>query len=227
MTASPLRPATTSTLVLALTAPAGWAELAAVWRGVQAELDLPAPAIAVDGTAGCQLWFRLARAVPLEEARAVLAALCARWLAQVPPAAITLAPPAELAAPPREVAPGRWSAWVAADLAPLFADEPWLDHPPGAQAQAELWTRSTPVSAEAWAALRARLLPSAPPAPAAGAAVALAVPAPAPAAGTAAAAEGDADARAFLRSVMRDPAAPLALRIEAAKALLVAPAAQA
>jgi hypothetical protein len=218
--------------VLALTAPAGWTELATVWRGVQADFDLPAPAIAVDGMAGCQLWFRLARPVPLEEARAVLAALCARWLAQVPPAAITLAPPAELAAPPREVAPGRWSAWVAADLAPLFADEPWLDHPPGAQAQAELWTRSTPVSPEAWAALRARLLPSAPSAPsapAAGAAVALAVPAPAPgtAAAAAAAAEGDADARAFLRSVMRDPAAPLALRIEAAKALLVAPAASA
>ena len=44
-------------LALALASETGWAPLAALWQGVQAELDLPAPAIAVDGRGALQLWF--------------------------------------------------------------------------------------------------------------------------------------------------------------------------
>ncbi len=204
MTAPVPAPAgTTSTLVLAATGAAPWAALGPVWRGLQADLGLPAPAIAVDGSAGLQLWMRLAQPVPLDEAQIVLTALAARWLADRPPGTVVTAPPRELPLPPREVAPGRWSAWVAHDLAALFEDEPWLDHPPGAQAQRELWARCTPIAPEAWAALRAQCAPVAAPVPPA------ATPATAP-----------ADPRAFLQSVMQDATAPLALRVEAAKALL-------
>ena len=44
-------------LVLEAVLPASWDRLSAVWQGVQAELELPAPAIAVSGTDGVQLWF--------------------------------------------------------------------------------------------------------------------------------------------------------------------------
>ena len=51
-------------MVLELTGPADWDVLSAVWRGVQADLELPAPAIAVSGTDGLQLWFSLEAPVP-------------------------------------------------------------------------------------------------------------------------------------------------------------------
>ena len=47
-------------LVLELARPAAWEPLATVWRGVQADLELPAPAIAVSGVDGYQLWSAVA-----------------------------------------------------------------------------------------------------------------------------------------------------------------------
>jgi hypothetical protein len=94
---------------------------------------------------------------------------------------------------------------VAPDLAPLFVDEPWLDQPPGADAQAELLSRVQPATPEAFARALAKLAPAA------------AAP------GTGRPATGDrADPRQFLLSVMQDASVDLQLRIEAAKALLQA-----
>ncbi len=61
--------------LLELSRPARWGELAAVWQGVQADLDLPAPAIAVSGVDGMQLWFSLAEPVAASQAVALLKAL--------------------------------------------------------------------------------------------------------------------------------------------------------
>ena len=55
-------------MVLELARPADWATLSAVWAGVQADLHLPAPAIAASGLDGIQLWFSLAQAVPVAQA---------------------------------------------------------------------------------------------------------------------------------------------------------------
>jgi hypothetical protein len=193
-------------MVLALARPAGWSEVAAVWQGVQADLALPAPGIAVSGGDACQLWFSLAQPVAAHEAQAFLDGLCRRYLAQLPPHALRsiLAPGPML--PPAQVAPERWSAFVAPDLAPLFADEPYLDHPPGEDAQAELLSRLQCTPADAFARACALLAPRE-------------AQAPAP---TAAQPQDAADPRRFLLQVMQDPAVDLALRIEAAKALLLA-----
>ena len=48
-------------LVLELGRPADWDALLAVWQGVQADLALPAPTIAVSGTDAYQLWFSVAQ----------------------------------------------------------------------------------------------------------------------------------------------------------------------
>lgn len=223
-------------LVLAVTAEAGWEPLAAVWQGVQAELGWPAPGIAVDGRHGLQLWFSLAQPVPADAARAVLGALRQRWLAALPAHRTAQWPAlpgaAEVAAidhlPPRQIGDERWSAFVAPDLAPVFADTPWLEIPPGDDAQASLLARLQSASAGAWDEACARLAPR--PAPL----VEPVAPAGAQASRTTAgdpaatAVRGDADpgdndraaARRFLRAVMDDPGAPLAQRIEAARALL-------
>ena len=188
-------------LVLEFAAPAAWPDLSRLWQGVQADLDLPPPAIAVNGRDACQLWFSLAEPVAPEQADAFLASLRARYLAGVPAERVRTASPT--APPPAQVGPERWSAFVAPDLAPLFAEEPWLDQPPGHDAQADLLSRFASVQPEAFARACASLAAAPRPVPS---------PAVAPA--------NAADPRAFLLSVMQDPTVDLRLRIEAAKALL-------
>lgn len=190
-------------LVLALQAPPGWDPLAPVWQAVQAELGLPAPAIAVSGS-GYQLWFSLSEPVPPAQAAAFLEALCARYLADVAPERIVTTG----ALPSAEVAPERWSAFVAPDLAALFTEEPWLDLGPSADAQAELLSRLQSTQPADWQRALERLTAVSSPA-ATTASTADALPHTA-----------QQDPRSFLLAVMNDRSVELHLRIEAAKALL-------
>lgn len=238
----------TRALVLALGRPADWAPLARVWQGVQAELALPAPGIAVSGRDGFQLWFSLAVPVPAAAACAFLQGLQARWLGEVdarrvdrwprPDDAPTGGPRHAGLVPARQADGGRWSAFVAPDLAPVFADEPWLDLPPSPEGQAELLARLASIPAEDFSRALARLAPAdaaagppkaTPDTAAAGPAATVAGPHGPTAATTApgrpvpARPGGDGlwqDPRDFLRAVMNDDAAPLAQRVEAARALL-------
>lgn len=207
---------TTRTLTLALCAPAEWQPLARVWQGVQADWGWPAPAIAVNGIDAYELWFSLDTALPQEEAQRVLTALRRHYLSDIDTTRVRLWPGAgevpPPALPPRTTGTDTWSAFVSPDLAAVFGDTPWLDIPPGDDAQADLLSRlhSTPVQA-------VRALLSAEPSPAT-----LTAPASAPMPTTPAApaATAETEARTFLLSVMHDPAVALALRIDAAKALL-------
>ena len=196
-------------LVLEAVLPAGWDRLSAVWQGVQAELELPAPAIAVSGTDGVQLWFSLEAPVAVAQGHAFLDGLRTRWLADLAPARVRLLPdpaaPTRHAAPaPARLAEDQWSAFVAPDLAAVFADTPWLDIEPGEDGQAALLHGLQAIEPAAFADALARLR-----------APAREVPAPTPAA------PGRSDdPRTFLLRVMHDETVDLALRIEAAKALL-------
>lgn len=241
-------PAACRALVLELAHPAEWEPLAQVWRGVQLELELPAPAIAVSGQEGFQLWFALAEPVASAQGTAFLEGLCRRWLAGLRPNRLrcwpsgasdgAVPPPVPAEQPPG----GRWSAFVSADLAPVFAETPWLEIPPGDEAQARLLAALQPIGPAAFAAALTALsppeaTPAAPPGCAApGAAVADPAAAVCREAGGAAAPLSDTpdtrlapgrapqdDPRAFLLAVMNDAAVPLTLRIEAAKALLAVP----
>lgn len=223
-------------LVLELARPADWSELSAVWVGVQADLALPAPAIAINGVDAYQLWFSLAEAAEPAQAQAFLDALCQRYLADIVrrrPQRLRRWPGAEGAPAgalpdlPREQGDsGLWSAFVAPDLAAVFGDEPWLDLPPGIDAQADQLSRLSPIRAadleRALAELQAAAVPaaSAPSALTAGPGTT----APAPAASMPASQRADLpvtqDPRAFLLSVMNHPGIDLAWRLDAAKALL-------
>lgn len=204
-------------LVLGLARPADWELLSQLWRGVQADLGLPAPAIAVSGSDGFQLWFSLAQAVPRPQALQFLAGLRQRYWPDVAPRRITQWPgvdAAEAAAPAwpgREVRPEQWSAFVSPDLAPVFAETPWLDIAPVEDGQAQLLRELASISPAAWTAALAKLMPAVPAAPA---------PSSAPVASVASGTPLPRDPRQFLLDVMNDPAVDMALRIEAAKALL-------
>jgi hypothetical protein len=185
-------------MVLGLARPANWDALDRVWQGVQGDLELPAPAVAVSGVDGYQLWFSLAEPLPAAEATAFLELLRGRYLADVARERIAIQA-SDAAAPPAQVADRRWSAFVAQDLAGLFTDEPWLDMPPGDDAQADLLSRLKSMQPDDFQQAQARLTP---------------------AALQAAAAAERLDPRRFLLDVMNDRSVELQLRIEAAKALL-------
>lgn len=205
-------------VVLEIGRPVDWPRVAAVWRAVQADLGWAAPALAVNGTDAFQLWCAFAEPLPRDAAAALAQALRARYAGDLPPQRVRHWPNAEAVLPPAvpaEGADGRWSAFVAPDLAPLFAESPWLEIPPGDEAQAGLLAALGSTRATA----RDTLLPAAvaaPPAPA--------QPAPAQPATAATRRWPAADPRQFLQAVMADADAPPALRVDAAKALLAAPA---
>ena len=218
----------TRALVLELARPADWALLAKVWQGVQLDLGLPAPAIAVSGSDGIQLWFSLVQAVGVSAAQAFLQTLRLRYLPDVVPHRVVLMPSPDASSPtgavlharpvPAQQAPtGHWSVFVAPDLAPVFADTPWLDSPPGDDGQANLLRGLRSITPTEWTAAGAQCLPVAgrPDADTHNASADANPPdpvRPAWAVGT--------DPLQFLLSVMNDPSVSLALRIEAARVLL-------
>ncbi len=233
-------------MVLDLARPANWAALRTVWGGVQADLALPAPAIAVNGSDGFQLWFSLLQPVPAPQAAAFLDALRRRYLGDIAPARVALLPALDVALdavpaqPPQHARPvpalqadgTLWSAFVAPDLASMFADEPWIDAPPNLDGQAQLLAslksilpadfqqalqqlKSAAGTAEVTAELTAEVTA------AMTAAQTLAqTTAPRLTAQSAAQAASAPDPKRFLLDVMNNESLDLALRMEAAKALL-------
>jgi hypothetical protein len=203
-------------LVLEVVQPVGWEALSRAWQGVQAEFELPAPAIAVSGVDALQLWFSLAAPVALARAHAFLEALRSRYLGELPIARVRLWPdpatPTRHAAsvPALQPATGNWSAFVSPDLAAIFSDTPWLDTEPGDEGQAALLRGLRSIAPAAFDAAVAQLQA---PAPSTAGAVLHEPAPPAPAA-------PEDDPRRFLLRVMNDESIDLALRIEAAKALL-------
>ena len=209
----------TRALVLEVVRPADPEAVARAWRGVQAELGLPAPAVAVNGVDGLQLWLSLEAPLGQDEAQAFLDGLHHRFLAELPDDRVLRRPGAAdpvspLRIPGGQVRPGQWSAFVKPDLAVLFADTPWLDVEPGGDGQADLLAGLRSIDREAFAAACARLgvtaKPAAEPVPGRGDAPSSRAAGPA----------SPQDPEGFLLQVMRDETAPLALRVEAAKVLL-------
>jgi hypothetical protein len=221
-------PATVRALVLELARPADWAALSATWAGVQADLALPAPAIAVNGSDGCQLWFSLQAPVPVPRAAAFLDALRRRYLGDMAPARVGLWPALHDAPPPLPARPvpalqadsGQWSAFITPDLVPMFSDEPWLVVPPNPDGQAKLLAPLHCITPAAFDLAWQRLLPAEVPAAATAAVPAAVHAAPGPAAQATAPSVGGLDPRRFLLDVMNNDHLDLALRIDAAKALL-------
>ncbi len=211
-------------MVLELARPADWHALSPVWQGVQADLALPAPAIAVNGSDGYQLWFSLAEPLPVAQAGAFLEALRRRYLGHIAAERLRLLPAAAAPAqawhagrvPSLQGATGHWSAFVLPDLAAIFSDEPWLELSPNPEAQADLLSRIGSIAPAALQRALDRLAPAAPPAT-----PPMAQASPSTTSGTTGAPEERGlSPKRFLLAVMRDEAVGLPLRIEAAKALL-------
>ena len=115
---------------------AHWSALCTIANAVQHELDLPAPAVSISGTA-FQLWLSLATPVPVAQARQFVQLLRSTFL----PAStdiLAAAPPADVeqvALPPCLQPSGKWAAFIHPSMGAAFVDEPGLDMPPPPAAQ--------------------------------------------------------------------------------------------
>jgi len=202
--------------VLDVGRPSDWELMGAVWRGVQLDLSLPAPGIAIAGENSYQLWFSLERGVSPEAAKAFFDGLQTKYLSGVAASRVrclTAPPPI-----PSEIKEGQWSAFVAPDLAPVFVEATWLDIPPGVEGQADLLKALKSITPQEWDTALSQLSRAGRQDPAPVSAVASPCVPESAAALTPPAAFSDP--RAFLLHVMNDVSVPIASRVEAAKALL-------
>lgn len=219
-------------MVLEVAQPAGVDWMASLWQKIQEDLDLPAPAIAVSGSNGYQVWFSLCEPVPFAQAQDFLESLRLRYLGDVAPRHIGMKPAADASAPRKavharlapalQVETGRWSAFVAPGLASMFADEPWLDVQPGFDAQANLLSSVKSIRPADFRRARDLLRPAAAQViqNSGSASVHTIVGSKEAPNQNLVSADAGSDPRRFLLSVMNNSTAELHLRIEAAKALL-------
>lgn len=223
---------TVRAMVLELARPADWTLLSTVWRGVQTDLELPAPAIAVSGIDAYQLWFSLAQPASVAQARAFLESLRLRYLSGVAPGRLALRPSVDAASPNKihharlvpalQPASGRWSAFVAPDLAAIFSEEPWLDLPPNPEAQAKVLSRLECIKPAVFQAILEHSSPVVGPetSPITSVTEEKDGSHASPEVKASASHEYSPDPKDFLLGVMNDKTVELHLRIEAAKALM-------
>lgn len=212
---APANGVVTRIVVLEFARAADWSVAARLHRSMQETFEFPPPLVSIIAGGGYRLWFPLAEPVAVDAARAFITALHREYLSDLPPGRFASWPdagPDFAACDPAQVPPaldaasGKWSAFVDADLGSMFADDPGLDMAPSDERQADLLAGIVSIRREVFERALLRLAPS----------------------GETASADAPddavnasfADPKAFLLAVMNDPAAGLAHRIEAAKALL-------
>jgi hypothetical protein len=202
-------------MVMELVRPADWSVVSAVWQRVQSDLNLPPPAIAVTGNDGYQLWFSLAEPVSAAEASFFLESLRQRFLSDIAPEHISMLPTETRQAqlvPALQQGTGLWSAFVAPDLAAIFADSPGLDVSPRVEAQANVLAPLESIKASVFEAIFDQVISDVERNSASQQSGTPVVPPSNK--------QCDSDAKRFLTEVMIDPTVEMHLRIEAAKAIL-------
>ena len=121
-----------------------WESVAALYQGVQEDLDLPAPAISVSGKEGYQVWFSLAEPVIWQKARDFMLGLCRKNLPEIKTAQLKFRPGDEgelrfvSAVPARLKTADGWSAYIDPSMGSMFVEETWLEMAPSLEKQAGL-----------------------------------------------------------------------------------------
>lgn len=203
---------------IALCRPADWEYAAAIHRGVQEILDLPAPLVSVDGQ-GFRLWFSLAEPVSREQGQSLMAGVLARFAPDLPATRVRAATDDALPLPPGKLGDSeRWTAFIDPSMGSMFLDEAWLEMPPNLDKQADLLAGFSSAKPSELEQALARLAPH--PASASPARAAPLPDSPPPTTETLALTGHYTDPRSFLLAVMNDPQASAQQRIEAAKALM-------
>ena len=131
-----------------------WAQIGALYQGVQADLDLPAPAIAVSVEDGYQIWFSLAEPIALQSAQDFMNGLCRKYLSETKTTKLKLRPGIEKQlgflplVPAQQAEAERWSAFIDPSMGSMFVEETWLEMAPSRDKQAGMLAGLTSITAE-------------------------------------------------------------------------------
>lgn len=122
-----------------------WDRLSEVANALQAQLDLPAPAVSITGT-GYRLWLSLQTPIALAAARQFLQLLRLAYFPDFTKEAIRVQPDPDLPDAPAptwielppcpHLASGKWAAFIHPGMGASFSDEPGLEMAPPFAAQA-------------------------------------------------------------------------------------------
>lgn len=227
--------ATARVMVMRFARSGDWETVGNLYRAVQDDLELPAPALSVSGRHGYRLWFSLATPVPVAQARCFVEALGRRYLAEIPAAQLDFQPADQPApagpavtklVPALNRATGKWSAFIDPSMGGMFVAEPGLEMAPNPHRQADLLAGLQSIADADFQRVLGQLQADA-------ADAEEAVPAAEPATDRPGGAARHAgrrarltldghytDPRSFLLAVMNDPSASARQRIKAARALL-------
>lgn len=119
-----------------------WAQVAKLYQGVQEDLELPAPAIAVSGRAGFQFWLSLDDCVPALEASYFLDGLRLKYLGDLSSSSLRFIPDAANSmvtlVPAFHEETGKWSAFIDPSMGAMFIEESGLDMAPNMDRQADM-----------------------------------------------------------------------------------------
>ena len=119
-----------------------WQQVAALYQGIQDELQLPAPAFSVCVEDGYQIWFSLAEPVALQLASDFMERLCLKYLTETKASKLILRPGMAdeqkfvPQVPAKQESSDRWSAYIDPTMGSMFVAETWLEMPPNLDKQA-------------------------------------------------------------------------------------------
>lgn len=119
-----------------------WAQVAGLYRGVQEDLELPAPAISVSVEDGYQIWFSMAEPILSQLAEGFMEALSRQYLAETKAAKIKYRPGRTDTlrslplVPAKQGDTERWSAFIDPTMGSMFVAETWLEMAPSLDRQA-------------------------------------------------------------------------------------------
>lgn len=200
---------------------ADWERVAALYQAVQEDLELPAPAISISGSAGFQLWFSFADPVAGHRLREFLGALRRNCLRDVPADRFRLFPDMDDVQSGSGLVPalctqtGKWSAFIDPGMGRMFVDEPGLEMAPNMDRQADILAGLKSIEADAFAKALGILQ-----AQDKGTGMDAGVDAGTPTQARLNPGSHFSNPKDFLLAVMNDPSASTDQRIDAAKALL-------
>jgi hypothetical protein len=112
-----------------------WSRLCDVANALQADLDLPAPAVSIDGAQAYRLWLSLAEPVPSNQAQDFLELLCQAYFPETELAPDAATAPVYLP-PCLNPRSGKWAAFIHPGMGASFADESGLEMAPPLAGQA-------------------------------------------------------------------------------------------
>ena len=136
-----------------------WTRLCEVAHALQAHYDFPAPGVSISANAGFRLWLALATPVPVAQAQQLLEGLRDTAFPD-----LAIAPDAATQAvelpPCRDLASGRWAAFIHPGMGASFIDEPGLEMAPPPHAQAAFLEQLETIGPAQFAAALAALQPA-------------------------------------------------------------------